>query len=322
MALRTLDVGGKKLTGNIPAWIGTHLTRLTILSLRFNEFDGIMPSTSCLLTNIHVLELSTNNISGRIPRCLNNFTALVQKNSSIENAGSFQHEYVYKRAEVYVDIALVQWKGRDFEYKILGLLKGIDLSGNKFVGTIPQEFSALRGLVYLNLSRNHLTGYIISNIGQMEMLESLDLSRNLFFGEIPNSLVHISFLSGLDLSFNNLTGKIPLGSQLQSFNSSVYAGNSQLCGMPLAECPEDISNGTASDHQDGNSFKEDNGFIMRDFYICMAFGFIIGFWAVVTTLLLKHSWRYSYFNWWNNVGNWMYVTTTIYVTRFKRKFLE
>ncbi|CAI9779434.1 unnamed protein product [Fraxinus pennsylvanica] len=141
MGLRTLDVGGNKLTGNIPAWIGTHLTSLTDLSLRFNEFDGIMPSTICLLTNIHVLDLSRNNISGRILRCLNNFTALVQKNSSIENAG------------------------------------------------------------------------------------------------------------------------------------------------------------------EGNSFEEDDGFITLDFYICIAFGFITGFWIVVTTLILEHSWRHSYFNWWNNVGN-------------------
>ncbi|XP_022866334.1 LRR receptor-like serine/threonine-protein kinase FLS2 [Olea europaea var. sylvestris] len=312
--LRMLDVGGNKLTGNIPAWIGTHLTSLTVLSLRRNEFDGVMPSTICRLANIHVLDLSRNNISGRISRCLNNITALVQKNSSIEYG-----DWKFYNAD-YVNNAFVQWKGQDTEYKTLGLLKGIDLSRNKLFGPIPQEFSALRGLVFLNLSRNHLTGNIISNIGQMEMLECLDLSRNQLSGKIPNSLAHLNFLGVLDLSYNNLTRKIPLGTQLQSFNSSAYADNSQLCGKPLTECPEDISSSSVTDHGKGNIFEEDDGFITRDFYICMAFGFITGFWVVVITLFIKHSWRHSYFNFWNNVGNWMYVTTTIYVTRFKRKF--
>ncbi|CAA2981115.1 receptor 12 [Olea europaea subsp. europaea] len=315
--LRMLDVGGNKLTGNIPAWIGTHLTSLTVLSLRRNEFDGVMPSTICRLANIHVLDLSRNNISGRISRCLNNITALVQKNSSIE----YGDWNIYPRHNPdYVNNAFVQWKGQYSEYKTLGLLRGIDLSGNKLFGPIPQEFSAIRGLVFLNLSRNHLIGNIISNIGQMEMLECLDLSRNQLSGKIPNSLARLNFLSVLDLSYNNLTGKIPLSTQLQSFNSSVYASNSQLCGKPLMECPEDISSSSVTDHGKGNIFEEDDGFITRDFYICMAFGFIIGFWVVVITLFIKHSWRHSYFNFWNNVGNWMYVTTTIYVTRFKRKF--
>ncbi|CAI9779424.1 unnamed protein product [Fraxinus pennsylvanica] len=114
----------------------------------------------------------------------------------------------------------------------------------------------------------------------MEMLEILDLSRNQLSGEIPNSLADLNFLSVLDLSYNNFTGKIPLGIQLQSFNSSIYTGNSQLCGQPLAKCPGDISNGSASDHGEGNSFEEDDGFITHDFYICMAFGFIIGFWKI------------------------------------------
>ncbi|CAA3023969.1 receptor-like protein 12 [Olea europaea var. sylvestris] len=317
--LRTLDVGGNKLTGNIPAWIGTHLTSLTVLSLRHNEFDGIMPSTICGLTSILVLDLSRNNISGRISWCLNNITALVQKNSSIEITNTLTY-FLIRDSGLYVNRALVQWKGRDSEYKTIGLLKGIDLSGNKLFGPIPQEFSALRGLVFLNLSRNHLTGNIISNIGQMETLECLDLSRNQLSGKIPNSLAHLNFLDVLDLSYNNLTGKIPLGTQLQSFNSSMYAGNSQLCGKPLTECPEDISNSSVIDLGKENIFEEDDVFITRDFYICMVFGFITGFWVVVITLFFKHSWRHSYFNFWNNVGNWMHVTTTIYVTRLKRKF--
>ncbi|CAI9774195.1 unnamed protein product [Fraxinus pennsylvanica] len=281
--LRMLDVGGNKLTGTIPEWIGTHLTSLTVLSLRFNKFHGNIDPTICYLTNIQVLDLSRNNISGEIPQCFNYFTSLVQKYSSMEGNSfykfwtSFYHFYL----DTYVDNALVQWKGQEKEYRKLGLLRGIDLSSNKLVGNIPHQFSDLRALVFLNLSRNHLTGNIISSIGQMEMLEWLDLSRNKLSGKIPSSLAELHFLSVLDLSYNNLTGMIPLGTQLQSFNTSAYAGNSQLCGLPLAECPRDSPYPSSIDHGKGNYIEEDDEFISREFYICMAFGFITGFWAVI-----------------------------------------
>ncbi|CAA3014372.1 receptor 12 [Olea europaea subsp. europaea] len=234
--LRKFDVGGNRLTGTIPAWIGTHLTSLAVLSLRFNNFHGSIPPTICYLTDILVLDLSTNNILGEIPHCINNFTSLVQQD------GSTIHKLSnYREPTDEDDNALVLWKGQESEYKRLRNLKGIDLSSNKLVGTIPQAFSDLRGLVFINLSRNHLTGNIISSIGQLKTLEWLDLSRNQLSGEIPNGLANLHFLSVLDLSYNNLTGKIPLSTQLQSFDSSTYTGNNQLCGDPLAKCPHDPS---------------------------------------------------------------------------------
>ncbi|KAL2529387.1 disease resistance family protein/LRR family protein [Forsythia ovata] len=318
--LRIIDLGENKLTGNIPAWIGTHLRNLTIVSLRFNKFQGNIPPTICQLTNIQILDLSRNNLSGKILQCLNNFTSIVQRNSSAEST-----EYMFPGVILsfdfmihrYFDNILVQWKGKESEHGKLGLVKGIDLSSNKLVGTIPQQFSDMRGLVLLNLSRNLLTGNIISNIGQMETLEWLDLSRNHLSGEIPNSLALLHFLSVLDLSYNNLTGKIPLSTQLQSFNSSAYAGNNGLCGLPLVVCPRGP---VVTDHGNGNSVEEDDKFITREFYICMVFGFITGFWAIVCTLYLKHSWRSTYFNFWKNIGDWTCVTMAIYVRRFKRKF--
>ncbi|CAA2966149.1 receptor 12 [Olea europaea subsp. europaea] len=201
-ALRMIDLGENKLTGDIPAWIGTHLTRLAGLSLRSNQFHGKISPTICHLVNIQILDLSINHISGKIPRRLNNFTSLVEKNSSIETIPI--GEVFFER---YVDNVLVQWKGKAIEYRKLGLLKGIDLSSNMLVGTIPQELSDMKGLIFLNLSRNHLTRNIISSIGQMEMLEWLDLSKNQLSGEIPTGLANLNYLSILDLSYNNLTGK-------------------------------------------------------------------------------------------------------------------
>ncbi|CAK9176949.1 unnamed protein product [Ilex paraguariensis] len=82
--LSVINLGENKFAGEIPAWIGTHLTNLIILSLRQNEFYGSIPPRICHLDHIQILDLSRNNISGNIPRCLNNFTSLVKRNSSSE----------------------------------------------------------------------------------------------------------------------------------------------------------------------------------------------------------------------------------------------
>jgi EIX receptor 1/2 len=133
----------------------------------------------------------------------------------------------------------------------LGLLKLIDLSSNRLVGRIPKEFSSLKELIALNLSGNNLTGNIIQAIGEMKLLEVLDLSRNQLSGEIPRSLAMLTLLSVLDLSVNNLTGRIPTSTQLQSFDASKYAGNEQLCGLPLPnKCGYVVSSPVSDDKED------------------------------------------------------------------------
>ncbi|KAL6320090.1 hypothetical protein AAG906_004599 [Vitis piasezkii] len=169
-------------------------------------------------------------MSGTIPRCLSNFTAMTKK-------GSLTITYNFS-----IDNPIGHWEiGREFEYKnTLGLVKSIDFSSNKLTGEIPKEVTDLLELVSLNFSRNNLTGLIPTTIGQLKSLDVLDLSQNQLIGEIPSSLSEIDRLSTLDLSNNNLSGKIPRGTQLQSFNASAYEGNPTLCGLPLLKkCPED-----------------------------------------------------------------------------------
>ncbi|XP_024017245.1 receptor-like protein EIX2 [Morus notabilis] len=101
--LIVIDVGGNKLSGLIPPWIGNSLQKLTILSLRSNHFSGSIPS---------------------------------------------------------------------------------NLSSNRLIGEIPREITQLIGLVSLNLSRNSLCRQIPSEIGHLTSLEALDLSWNHLVGEI------------------------------------------------------------------------------------------------------------------------------------------
>ncbi|KAK4713150.1 hypothetical protein R3W88_019057 [Solanum pinnatisectum] len=175
--LQILDFGGNKLTGRIPAWIGTDLLNFRILSLRFNRFYGSIPSIICQHQSLQILDLSANGLSGEIAHCFNNFTLLYQDDSLHGNPLTYY---------LYIGDLFIQWKNQESEYKNpLLYLMTIDLSSNELVGGIPKEIAEMRRLQSLNLSRNDLNGSVIEGIGQMKMLESLDLSRNKLSGVIP-----------------------------------------------------------------------------------------------------------------------------------------
>ncbi|KAK4713149.1 hypothetical protein R3W88_019056 [Solanum pinnatisectum] len=316
--LQILDIGGNKFIGRIPAWIGTDLLKLRILSLRSNKFDGSIPSLICQLQFLQILDLSENGLSGKIPQCLNNFTILCQENGTGESM-DFQVRYDYiPGSYLYIGDLLIQWKNQESEYKnALIYLKIIDLSSNKLVGGIPKEIAGMRGLRSLNLSRNDLNGTVVEGIGQMKLLESLDLSRNKLSGMIPQDLANLTFLSVLDLSNNHLSGRIPSSTQLQSFDRSSYSGNAQLCGPPLEECPgyappiDRGSNTNPQEHYEDDDDEEEEEFPSLEFYISMVLGFFVTFWGISGCLIVNRSWRNAYFTFLTDMKSWLHMTLRI-----------
>ncbi|XP_027359353.1 receptor-like protein EIX1 [Abrus precatorius] len=322
-SLQFIDFGNNNLQGTLPAWAGHNLRQLMVLRLEANKFNGSIPTSLCNLLYLQVLDLSNNNITGEIPQCLSRIIVLsnvmfLTPTFSHGGFGAILGEEISR----FLDKAMLEWKGQDQEYeKNLGLMTIIDLSCNQLTGEIPKSITTLAALAGLNLSRNNLTGFIPDKIGHMKMLESLDLSRNHLYGRMPTSLSNLTFLSYMDLSFNNLSGKIPKSTQLQTFDASAYKGNSGLCGPPLPNrCLDAVSpNGSI----DENSVEEDGDedeLITIGFYITLGFGFCVGFWSVCGTLIIKSSWRRAYFQFFNNLNDWICVTLAVFVARMKRKF--
>ncbi|XP_059439400.1 receptor-like protein EIX2 isoform X1 [Corylus avellana] len=302
--LRSIDLGGNKFFGELPVWIGESFSSLLRLGLRSNLFHGNIPPQLCLLSSLQIIDLAHNDFSGAIPQCLGNWSR-----DDYSYSGQFDHIQLVSKGREYL-----------YEYSIINLVHSIDLSSNNLSGEIPGNITSLLRLVNVNLSMNHLTGRVPEKIGDLYMLESLDLSMNELSGHIPESLSSLNFLSYLNLSFNNLSGKIPSGNQLQTLNDpSIYKGNSLLCGPPLStKCSEDE---TKPRPNGGNRVANENG---RDigsflFYISMAAGFIVGFWGVCGTLIIKTSWRQAYFRSFDNLKDKIVLFVMVKIVRLLSK---
>ncbi|XP_022636620.1 probable leucine-rich repeat receptor-like protein kinase At1g35710 [Vigna radiata var. radiata] len=287
--LISLDIGENNLSGTIPTWIGEKLPEIKILRLRSNNFSGHIPNGICDMIFLQDFDLAQNSFSGNIPKCLNNFSAMFQKNKSTDLTINTNDERVDGRLE---EISIILWtKGRPLLYNsILGLVTNVDLSNNNLSGEIPREITYLDGLIYLNLSGNQLSGQIPPSIGNMRLLESIDLSWNQLSGKIPPTVSNLSFLNNLDLSHNHLEGKIPTGTQIQSFEASDFVGNN-LCGPPLSI---NCTSNQQIPYVD-RSKRENGGHGVNWFFVSFTVGFIVGFWIIIAPLLIYRSWRYAYF---------------------------
>ena len=130
--LRLIDMGDNHLS-IIPLWIG-EMTNLLVLHLRSSEFKGYIPQQICQLSSLRVLDLAKNSLSGSIPNCLKNISAMALPDSNI-NAFFSTYWNLY---ESYVENLKLVPKGKEMEYKEnLKLVRLIDLSSNNFSGSNP-----------------------------------------------------------------------------------------------------------------------------------------------------------------------------------------
>ncbi|XP_058083177.1 receptor-like protein EIX2 [Magnolia sinica] len=308
-SLVTLDLGNNAFSGNIPSWIGESLSSLQILRLRSNMFHGFIPWQLSNLSLLQVLDLAVNNLSGKIPRSLCHLNAMTGE-LLFAVAPMFSPSVRY---EENIDLTM---KGRELKYtKILDLVVSLDLSSNSLSGEIPKELTNLRRLVGLNLSGNHLTGRIPEEIGELRSLESLDMSRNQLSGAIPPSMSALTSLSHLNLSNNKLSGRIPSGNQLQTLiDPSIYSGNDELCGFPLAKCGKDEA---AVDPVPGGGDKDDLEMVW--FYTSMGPGFVVGFWGFCGVLIFNKTGRTAYFRFFDDMKDKLLLALMLNLAKLQKK---
>ncbi|KAH0652380.1 hypothetical protein KY289_030058 [Solanum tuberosum] len=170
--LQILDLGGNKLTGRIPAWIGTDLLNLRILSLRYWTFQQMDYQGK-----FHIA-------STILPYYIR---MIVLKNQESE----------YKNPLLYlmtIDLSSNELVGGiPKEIAEMRRLQSLNLSRNDLHGSVIEGIGQMNMLESLDLSRNKLSGVILQGFANLTFLSVLDLSNNHLSGRIPSSTQLQSF---------------------------------------------------------------------------------------------------------------------------------
>ncbi|XP_041010964.1 receptor protein kinase-like protein At4g34220 [Juglans microcarpa x Juglans regia] len=204
----SLALPNSQLLGSIVADIGM-IQYLRHLDLSGNFFNGSLPNSIFNASELQVISLSNNVISGELPAELIGGLRSLQLLNLSENALA---------GNIPQNLTALQ------------NLTVVSLRSNYFSGSVPNGFNSVE---VLDLSSNLLNGSLPVGFGG-ESLRYLNLSYNKISGKIPPEFSkRIPKNTTIDLSFNNLTGSIPESLALLDQKNEFFSGNADLCGKPL-----------------------------------------------------------------------------------------
>ncbi|XP_075103020.1 cuscuta receptor 1-like [Nicotiana tabacum] len=225
-----LKMSGNCLEGQIPASVW-QMKGLEALDLANNHFSGELPTEVVIPPSLQYLHLNGNNFTGEIPKSLSSTNLAVLEISNNSLSGMIPEWMGQMSGLVLLAMSHNHLRGPiPVELCNLDRLRFLDLSENQFSGLIPSCFSHLEhlflnknhlsgnlthgstnnsALLTLDLSDNNIVGSIPQWIGNLSVLNILLLKNNKFEGDIPNHLCHLQRLRMLDLSHNQLTESIP-----------------------------------------------------------------------------------------------------------------
>ncbi|GAU35560.1 hypothetical protein TSUD_384080 [Trifolium subterraneum] len=199
-SLSVLDLSGNPFNSSIPSWL-FNISTLTKLNLSSSSLSGLFPSSlgRWNLYKLQNLDLSSNYITRNITEMIE---AMSCSNQSLELLDLSQNQLMGKLPR-----SLDQFKN----LFILDLSKNSVNSHSGVSGPIPASIGNLSNLGSLNLEGNMMNGTIPASIGQLSNLYSLNLLENYWEGTMTNIHFHnltnlISF--SLSSKKNTLTLKV------------------------------------------------------------------------------------------------------------------
>lgn len=206
--LRSLKLSNNNLHGRILPRTA-NLTNLYSLSLDNNRFTGEISPGLLHSRDLHILDLSSNILSGAVPGWIGDFEHLeyvMLTNNSFEGPLPLRF--------CRLNLRLLCISGNSFGPTVpscANVSKMVHLSfqNNHLIGPFPEFLSTASSIVTLDLRDNGLSGPLPTWIGSFSELRALLLKGNNFEGLIPHQLCQVNNMSIMDLSDNNLSGAIP-----------------------------------------------------------------------------------------------------------------
>ncbi|XP_043806638.1 receptor-like protein 15 [Manihot esculenta] len=277
---------------------------LVVLDLSHNNLIGRIPKWIGEIPLGYIL-LSHNHFEGKIPIQLCKLDKLSLIDLSHNNlsghvpyclscSGIF---YQDAGSSIYLQVPVeftTKYSSYVYQPNILRYFLGIDLSCNNLTGEIPPEIGTLSMIKVLNLTHNKLIGAIPPTFSNLGQIESLDLSYNNLEGKFPPQLNQLYSLVVFNVAHNNLSGKtLERVAQFATFDQSSYEGNLLLCGLPL---PKSCNNTSPSPPVTPTEEKEDKGFMdMGVFYVSFVVSYTMVLLITAAVLYINPYWRRRWF---------------------------
>ncbi|KAK1415400.1 hypothetical protein QVD17_31181 [Tagetes erecta] len=219
-SLAEIDLANTNISDTIPEWFWTTFSSVTFLNMSHNNIQGRLGNISFLAPGA-VLDLSDNHIRGLLPGHYNRPDLDVLDLSYNELSGSVDEFLCFGIQEVRQ-------------------LNVLNLGNNNMSGVISDCWMNWELLVILNLEKNQFSGMIPSSLGNISTLLSLDMRGNKLSGNLPASLLNSKSLIIIELAENELVGSIPTSIwrhntnlKLLSLSSNKLKGNIpvQICHL-------------------------------------------------------------------------------------------
>ncbi|KAE8689048.1 hypothetical protein F3Y22_tig00110945pilonHSYRG00336 [Hibiscus syriacus] len=231
------------------------MSSLQRITLSNNHLQGTIPIEFCQLDLSVLVDLSVNNISGRIPSC-----------------------FIRSRRE------LIEWKHYELDWWTFKL----ELSSVK-----QQQLPREHPNGGKNHTTGIWNRSLLQQTGRK--IESVDLSYNKLSGNIPSQLVGLSFMSTFNVSLNNLSGRTPSRvAQFGTFDEFNYLGNPFLFGEPLPKCA-DTGSSPPKPNSTTNNDEDYGLIYMRAFRLTFITSYIMILLVVPVVLHINPYWRRAWF---------------------------
>ncbi|KAF3948341.1 hypothetical protein CMV_025648 [Castanea mollissima] len=214
MMLSLKLIGVQGLVGTISSAIG-NLTSAISIDLSGNELGGKLPRSLGNLCNLREIRLSSNKWSQEISEILESLSGCLSDRLEILDLSNSQlHGHLPDDLGVFKNLVQLSFEDNSISGPIpmslgnLSSLRSLDLSNNQFNGTLPQNFGQLKNLDFLNLQDNSISGPLPVSFGNLSSLTYLFLQYNQFSGTLPQNFGQLSKLVTLYIESNMLEGVV------------------------------------------------------------------------------------------------------------------
>ncbi|CAJ1974608.1 unnamed protein product [Sphenostylis stenocarpa] len=235
-SLQFVYLAANNFRGQIPPALADLCSTLLQLDLSSNTLTGVLPRAFGACTSLQSLDISTNLFSGAMPmEVLTEMSSLQELAVAFNKFGGPFPTSLSRLSS----LELLDLSSNNFSGPIPGTLCGdagnnlkeLYLQNNQFTGFIPPTLSNCSNLVALDLSFNFLSGTIPPSLGSLSKLRDLMIWLNQLHGEIPQELMYLNSLENLILDFNDLSGNIPSGLVNCTKLNWISLSNNRLSGQ-------------------------------------------------------------------------------------------